>query len=123
MLRDLTLSGTAHTNAGTYATDSWTFSDATGNYNNTSGTVSDSIAKAGLTITAATNTKTYDVTTTASATPTVSGLQGSDTVAALVEAYADANAGSGKSLSSPATRSTTTTPAGTTLFRWSAPWA
>ena len=29
----------------------------------------------------------------------MTGLQGSDTVAALVEAYADANAGSGKSLS------------------------
>jgi hypothetical protein len=47
---DLNLTGTAHTNVGTYPSDPWSFSDATGNYNNTSGTVSDSIAKATATI-------------------------------------------------------------------------
>ncbi len=56
------------------------------------------INKAPLTITAATNTKTYDAATTAGATPTVGGLQGSDTVTGMVEAYADANAGTGKTL-------------------------
>jgi hypothetical protein len=44
-LAGLDLTGTTHTNAGHYS-DSWTFTDVTGNYNNTSGSVSDSIAKA-----------------------------------------------------------------------------
>ena len=51
-----------------------------------------------LTITAAANTKTYDATTAASATPTVSGLQGGDSVSGLAEAYGSANAGAGKTL-------------------------
>jgi hypothetical protein len=44
-LAGLDLSGTTHTNAGSYA-DSWTFTDVTGNYNDASGTVNNSIAKA-----------------------------------------------------------------------------
>ncbi len=98
-LSGLNLNGTTHTNAGTYNGDGWTFTDVTGNYANASGTVNDSISQAALTITATANTKTYDGTTTAGATPTVSGLQGSDAVSGLVEAYADANAGTAKRLS------------------------
>jgi hypothetical protein len=45
-LSGLDLSGTTHTNAGTYAGDPWTFTDVTGNYNNANGTVDDSIGKA-----------------------------------------------------------------------------
>ena len=45
----MNLAGTTHTNAGT-TTDTWTFTDATGNYNNQSGTVNDSIAKANATL-------------------------------------------------------------------------
>jgi hypothetical protein len=56
------------------------------------------ITPAALTLTAATNTKTYDATTGAAATPTVTGLQGSDGVSGLVEAYSDKNAGTGKTL-------------------------
>src|SRR5581483_9521676 len=41
---DLDLSGTAHTGAGTY-TDSWSFSDPNGNYQNASGTVTDTIGQ------------------------------------------------------------------------------
>ena len=41
---DVTVTDTTHTNAGTY-TDSWKFTDPTGNYADQSGTVSDSIAK------------------------------------------------------------------------------
>jgi hypothetical protein len=41
------------------------------------------INKVALTITAAANTKTYDSSTSASATPTTSGLQGSDSVTGL----------------------------------------
>ena len=97
-LSGLSLSGTAHTNAGTYNGDGWTFTDATGNYVNASGTVNDSIGQAGLTITAATNTKTYDGTTVAGAMPTVNGLQGGDSVSGLVETCSDVNAGTGKTL-------------------------
>ncbi len=42
---ELDLSGTTHTEAGTYA-DTWTFTDLTGNYNNASDTVTDTIAQA-----------------------------------------------------------------------------
>jgi hypothetical protein len=42
-LSGLNLSGTTHTSPGDYLTDPWTFTDATGNYNSTSGTVHDSI--------------------------------------------------------------------------------
>jgi hypothetical protein len=41
-LAGLDLSGTTHTNPGVY-TDTWTFTDATGNYTTASGTVSDTI--------------------------------------------------------------------------------
>src|SRR5262249_5088546 len=44
-LSGLDLSGTTHTNAGTYS-DSWTFTDGTGNYNNSTGAVTDKIKKA-----------------------------------------------------------------------------
>ncbi len=52
-----------------------------------------------MTITALSNTKTYGSTTSAAATPTVSGLQGSDTVTGLSETYNSKNAGTGKTLS------------------------
>jgi hypothetical protein len=45
-LSGLDLSGTTHTNADFYEDDLWTFTDATGNYNDTSGTVDDNIDKA-----------------------------------------------------------------------------
>ena len=57
------------------------------------------ISKATLTITAAANTKTYDGTTSAAATPTTSGLQGSDSVTGLAETYDTKNVGTGKTLS------------------------
>ena len=44
-LTGLNLSGTTHTLAGNYPTDPWTFTDVSGNYNNTSGTAADSISK------------------------------------------------------------------------------
>jgi streptogramin lyase len=47
---DLNLTGTTHINAGTYTTDAWTFSDASGNYQNATGTVTDVISKASATI-------------------------------------------------------------------------
>jgi hypothetical protein len=58
-LTGLDLSGTTHTNAGTY-TDSWTFTDSTGNYNDASSTITDKIGKADATITADGYTGVYD---------------------------------------------------------------
>src|SRR5205085_6123381 len=70
---DLNLSGTTHTNAGTYASDAWTFTDTTGNYNNASGTVSDCIAKANATIVVTPYSLTYNAAAH-TATGTVSGV-------------------------------------------------
>src|SRR5439155_15287651 len=42
-LSGLNLSGTTHTIPGNYALDPWSFTDATGNYNSTNGTVADNI--------------------------------------------------------------------------------
>ena len=57
------------------------------------------ITPAALTIAATTNSKFYDGTVSAAATPTVTGLLGGDSVASLTEAYADRNVGNGKTLS------------------------
>jgi hypothetical protein len=57
-LAGLNLSSTTHTAAGTY-TDSWTFTDVTGDYNNASGTVTDKIIAAPLTITASSPSMIY----------------------------------------------------------------
>src|SRR4029077_6304479 len=76
LLAGLDLSGTTHTNAGT-TTDTWTFTDVTGNYNNTSGTVSDVIAKADATILVSPYSVTYDANAhTASGTATGVGSDG-----------------------------------------------
>jgi len=65
---------------------------------NTATSTAGVITPATLTITAAPNTKTYDGTTSAAAIPTVSGLQGSDSVTGLTETYDTKNAGTGKTL-------------------------
>src|SRR5205823_6482579 len=50
-LSGLDLSHTTHTNAGTYNTDYWSFSDSTGNYNNVGNTIiTDHVAKADATV-------------------------------------------------------------------------
>ena len=63
-LAGLDLSGTTHTNAGDYTGDSWTFTDVTGNYNDSSGTVNDVIAKADATIDVSRYSVTYDADAT-----------------------------------------------------------
>jgi uncharacterized delta-60 repeat protein len=71
-----------------------------GNYtfNDTASTTAN-ITKATLTISAVTNTKTYDGTTAAAGVPTYTGLQTGDSLSGLVEVYSDKNAGTGKTLS------------------------
>ena len=68
------LTGTTHTNAGTYQ-DSWSFTDSTGNYNSTTGTVTDTIAKANAVITVAGYNVVYNGATHA-ATGAVHGVNG-----------------------------------------------
>ncbi len=70
----------------------------TADFSTATKSVTINVDKANLTLTAATFTKTYDTTTSASALPTFIGLQGSDTVTGLTEAYTDANAGAHKRL-------------------------
>jgi hypothetical protein len=92
-------------NAGTGKTlsvSAYTVNDGNSGNNYTVSTATSTagvISKAMLTITAAVNTKTYDGSTSASATPTTSGLQGSDSVTGLVETYDTKDAGMGKTLS------------------------
>jgi hypothetical protein len=69
---DLNLGGTQHTGAGSY-TDTWTFHDPNGIYADASGTVSDTISPESLTISAVSDSKTYDGGTLSSKSPTVVG--------------------------------------------------
>src|SRR5207247_2152569 len=78
----LDLSGTTHTSAGDYPSDSWTFTDVTGNYNNTSGTVHDAIAKANATINITPYSVTYDGAAH-TATATATGVGGANLIANL----------------------------------------
>ena len=73
-LSGLNLSTTTHTNAGGYA-DSWTFTDATGNYTNTTGTANDSITKASAAIVVTPYNVTYNGAAR-TATGTATGLLG-----------------------------------------------
>ena len=76
-----------------------------GNYNVAITNADLNINKAALTVTAATNTTTYDRTTGAAAAPTVTSgaLQGTDSFGTLSEAYLDKTAGTGKTLTPTAT--------------------
>ena len=56
------------------------------------------ITPAALTLTASTDTRTYDGTRNSAAAPTITGLVGGDTVSGLSQSFADRNAGSGKTL-------------------------
>jgi hypothetical protein len=76
-LSGLDLSGTTHTSAGDYATDAWTFTDVTGNYQNATGTVRDKINKASATINVTPYNVTYDGAAH-TATGTATGVGGVD---------------------------------------------
>ena len=73
-LAGLDLGATSHVDAGSY-TDAWTFTDSSGNYNNASGMMSDSIARANATISVAPYNVTYDGAVH-TATGTATGAQG-----------------------------------------------
>ena len=92
-LQVIQASGGFHTVTATYA-------PGTG-FNGSSGSLVGGLdlVPAPLTITAKTNTKTYDASTSAASVPTVTGLLTGDTVTGLTEAYSDKNATSNKTLS------------------------
>ena len=77
--RDLTLTGTTHTNAGTYNGDTWTFHDPSGVYADASGTVNDVISGIVPVITTqpvstnvtAGSTASFSASATGTPTPTV----------------------------------------------------
>jgi hypothetical protein len=76
-LTGLDLSNTTHTDAGDYPTDAWTFTDATGNYNNASGTVHDPIDLASSTTTVnCPSSVTYDGTVQTPCTASVTRAGG-----------------------------------------------
>jgi len=68
------------------------------NYTVVTNSATGTITPASLVLTAHTNNKTYDGTTSAAAGPTASGLISGDTISGLSEAYTDRNAGTGKTL-------------------------
>ena len=65
---------------------------------NTTAVTAANITAAPLTLTAQTNTKVFDGTTSAAAIPLVAGLKGSDSVTNLTETYATPTVGTGKTL-------------------------
>ena len=67
--------------------------NAGGNYTVSLNTADGSITARPLTISGVTSTKTYDKTTASTGMPTVSGLQGADTVTGLVQVFDSVNAG------------------------------
>jgi RTX calcium-binding nonapeptide repeat (4 copies) len=80
---DLVLTGTTHTNAGTYSTDAWTFTDPTGNYQSTSSIVVDVINRATAAISVTPYTVNYD-TNAHTATGTATGIGGANLGSDLV---------------------------------------
>src|SRR5262249_19106475 len=91
-LAGLDLSGTTHTNAGTYS-NAWTFTDGTGNYNDATGTVPDHIGKANATISVTAYDVTYDGASH-TATGAATGVQGETLSGLDLSGTAHTNAGS-----------------------------
>ncbi|MBI5004416.1 peptidoglycan-binding protein [Candidatus Kaiserbacteria bacterium] len=100
---DGTLTGVfSSKNVGTHSVVVSGFSitgDDAANYSLTQPTPSATISAAPLSITAVTDSKVYDSTQSSSSTPTVSGLQASDSVTGLAQEYDNKNVGTGKTLS------------------------
>src|SRR6185436_13960762 len=91
-LAGLNLSGTTHTNAGNY-TDTWTFTDVTGNYNNATGTVGDTISKIDATIDVTPYSVPFDGTAH-TATGTAKGVGGTPLAGLNLSGTTHTNAGS-----------------------------
>ena len=99
------VSGTTHTNAGTYNNDPWSFT-GTANYNNQSGTVNDYIGKADATFTVTAYSVTYNGNPHTATVSTITGVNGE--TGATVGAV-------------DVTGTTHTTPGPTTMIRGASP--
>ena len=87
----LILTGTTHTNAGTYL-DSWSFHDPSGNYQDAGGTITDSIGKASsTTTTVGAGPFTYTGSAQVGGSGTVTGAGGLSTSATSLTYSANAN--------------------------------
>ena len=75
LIADLDLTGTTHTDAGTYSSDTWTFHDPSGNYKDAGATITDIIDQATATINVTPYHVTYDATAHM-ATGTATGVGG-----------------------------------------------
>ena len=71
----INVSGTSHTNAGTYNNDPWSFTGGA-NYNDTSGTVDDCIAKANATVVVDPYSVTYDGSSHSATVVSITGVNG-----------------------------------------------
>ena len=69
------MSGTTHTNAGTYNNDPWSFT-GTANYKNQNGTVNDCIAKANAVVVVTPYSVTYDGNPHTATVTTINGVNG-----------------------------------------------
>ena len=93
VLTGLDLTGTEHTDAGSYPSDPWSFTDTTGNYRNRSGTVANRIAKAWPDCDITPYSVTYDATEH-TATGTCTGIGADGDLGGLdLSATAHTNAG------------------------------
>src|SRR5205823_324904 len=91
-LAGLDLSGTAHTNAGTYSGDAWTFTDVTGNYNDADDAVDEAIANISASITVTPYSVPYDATAH-TATGSATGVLGESLAGLDLSGTAHTNAG------------------------------
>jgi hypothetical protein len=99
-LSGVVVNAAPHSNVGTYS-DGWTFTDSTGNYNSTSGSVVSHITALGITGSFTAANKIYDGNTSATAlTRTLTGVIGADDVSLIggAASFSNANAGLGKTV-------------------------
>ncbi|MBS0266882.1 MAG: hypothetical protein JSS02_33455 [Planctomycetes bacterium] len=90
-LAGLVVTGSTHTKAGVYI-DSWSFTDATGNYNTVRGQITDTISKADANISISNYNVVYD-TLAHTATGTVTGVNGVKLTGLTVSSTKHTNAG------------------------------
>ena len=79
------------------------------------GSTTQTITARPITVTAASNTKTYDTTVTAAATPTVSGGLAAGDAATFTESYGSKHAGTNLTLTASGSGTTAATAATTTV--------
>ncbi len=73
---DLTLTGTTHTDAGSYNGDAWSFHDPAGNYSDASGTVNDHIGKATAAVVVTPYSVPYDGNPHSAVVQSITGVNG-----------------------------------------------